>query len=96
MERVKTLEEGKQLLAEFEALPDLDARLNWGGYSRLPDYVFRCVCGYATTRPMGIDDLRQIITKGWEWKLEHYQQVCYGQGNEKEGEEESEEESEED
>ena len=95
MVRIKTFEEAKQLLAEYEALPDFDSRFNWDGYNRLPDYTFRCVCGHKTIYPMGIGDLKQIITKGWEWKLEHYQQLCWGHEFEDKGEDE-EERSEED
>ena len=90
MEKIKALGEAKQLLAEYNALPDLDARINWNGYDRLPDYIFRCVCGHTYICPMGIDDLAQTIVKGWEWKLEHYQPFCYGHEADEENEKDEE------
>lgn len=91
-EKIKTLEEARALLAEYEALPDLDAILSWTGYERLPDYKFTCICGYSKTYPMRIRDLEQTIKRGWEWKLEHYKNTCCGHKEDENDDEEAEDE----
>lgn len=78
MGKVKTLVEAQRLLAEYDALPDnLNVRLSWRGYERLPDYTFTCVCGYKFLSPMGLDDLRFMVNKG-RFDIDHFKDICFG------------------
>ena len=66
-------DEAKALVDEFQALPDVDSRLSWAGYSRLPRRVSICLeCGLATKRMViPIDDLARMVQAGQdEFKTE--------------------------
>ena len=97
---ITTLDEAKALLAEYDALPDLDARMNWGGYERLPLIRYSCVCGSGNRCWfMALTELRHIIETGAEWTLNIIKSPCYGHddsGNESEDEESETEENEDD
>lgn len=73
MDKIKTLEEAKQLLAEYNALPDdLTARLCWNGYERLPELTIHCSnCGKHKSYPLSLDD---II-----WSVKHNQLKLTGE-----------------
>mgnify|MGYP001592820038 CR=1 FL=1 len=94
-ERIKTLEEAKALLAEYDTLRGLDAIINWTGYARLPYVTYACICGKnKISSLMDIDEMRRIITKGWEWRLEHIKSPCYGHDDLPDSEDEEDNETE--
>ncbi len=88
-------EEARALLKEYDSLPDdLNTRLNWNGYKRLPVANIHCACGHIDSFPVDLDDLR--------WRVEHnqlefhtYKEKCYGHEDEEPQDEENSEDEEE-
>lgn len=85
-------EEATALVAEYNALPDFDARLNWNGYARLPHTTFRCVCGHKRSILIDMGELIRMVERGPEkFILDYYDAQCWGHGGEEEESEREEE-----
>ena len=93
MERIKTLEEARELLTEYKALPDLNAIIEWDGYKRLPTSKHICVCGFIREWQIHIDDLEWMVHHN-QWNLEYHRDFCYGHTDDDDDEDEEEEEDE--
>jgi len=89
-----TLEEARTLVEEYRALPDdLNMRLNWPGYAKLPHYTLVCrQCGKTYKRgQVGLDDLTWMVDHGkLTLTLEGICWKCEGPEEEEEGEDEEE------
>ena len=60
-----TLEEARQLIGEYNALPNIDSRMMWDGYSRLPRLKLTCPdCGHTRFLQIGMDELVRMVERG--------------------------------